>query len=554
LQPITVFEIIDYQGQSKPFEIGNYRIAENENFTSIKITPGFVAVIYQYADEGGGYGLSVDLMEDCPDISKYISGRIAYIIVFNAINPSGHIYARNKIKDGQFVAGHWERKRANGVNSNPNTSEAVVAPIIPPHTKNITTVLENNGAQTLIKTLGEQGPEESFVWQNSINDQMGIIGNDYRGIEEIGSAAFQREFTGSIAGKVLDFFGASNINFWYPQKQPRDHRSITYFKRTLAGKLNKLNLVEIADILPDHDVNMFVEPSTNYQYLVKDAHAPELTKITEIGLLKDGDARECPKEFTHLEGEIDTKGEAKAKLLEMLEPRLNNSLCMYGIWQYDKGHCCQPEIHPAEQVWWVENSDKVKKYYLNVFCDASKRFWWRDQMDDGTKLKPWGAPPIKGMFAIAFEVTINNESLLNSIKKYEVTNVDHYNVIEYPNADQSYELIYQGKAIVSFIPHNNAFKVTYEKVGLAPGSTNKIRGFLVIETSVGTCTQVATKITVPNISNPRELITVKIPENSDPDKVDQRYERLFFSKVEGHYMFYISETNDKTNLPVLELR
>ncbi|MGH8602031.1 MAG: hypothetical protein ACREXR_04415, partial [Gammaproteobacteria bacterium] len=57
-------------------------------------------------------------------------------------------------------------------------------------------------------------------WDLAVNHQMGIIGSDFRGVEEIGSAAFER-----AAASIVPNF----INFWYPQKQPRDQRRIVYF-------------------------------------------------------------------------------------------------------------------------------------------------------------------------------------------------------------------------------------------------------------------------------------------------------------------------------------
>src|SRR5262249_60572407 len=125
---------------------------------------------------------------------------------------------------------------------------------------------------------------------------------------------------------------------------------------------------------------------------------------------------------------------------------------VYGPWIYDKGHCCHSEIHPAEQVWFRDDvPNGGKKYSLNVICDGSKRFWWRDQMDDGTKLKPWGAPPIKGLFAIAFETELGKPPVT-----FEVSDLDSFNVAHVPNSNQTYSLVFQNSPIVTFTPHNDA--------------------------------------------------------------------------------------------------
>ena len=104
-------------------------------------------------------------------------------------------------------------------------------------------------------------------------------------------------------------------------------------------------------------------------------------------------------EFSLIEAEIQPSGDPHSGtdviLNNAIFARGGQDIAVYGPWIYDRGHCCHAEIHPAEQIWWREDisGTDTKRYTLGVFCDASKRFWWRDQMDDGTKLKPWGAPP-----------------------------------------------------------------------------------------------------------------------------------------------------------------
>ena len=166
-------------------------------------------------------------------------------------------------------------------------------------------------------------------------------------------------------------------------------------------------------------------------------------------------------------------------------------------------------------------------------------------MDDGTKLKPWGAPPIKGVFAIAFEVPIDLSPVAGARagqpgKKFEVTNISDHNVAVIPNADKTYTLVYHGNVLVSFVPHNDAFSVSFEHVGLKPGANNVVRGFLVIETTVGSVQQVATSVQVTHPNG--QVTTVNIPEGSDPNSVDQRYEDKAFRKVAGHYMFRVVQT------------
>ena len=399
-----------------------------------------------------------------------------------------------------------------------------------------------------------------MLWDKAMNDQLGVIGNDYRGIEEIGSAAFERA--------SYNTFIPDNFNFWYPQKQPNDHRSVVYYKRTLTGKVKSARQVNIAGTYQDYDVNIDIIPNPKYMYLINDGHRREYTGLMSSQWTlsahqsgkPDCDSPGDIEAFTRVECEIAEdywpQGDhtfGRARLTDIALNRTGGEMCAYGPWIYDAGHCCQPEIHPCEQLWWSQPQDNGKKYNLNVICDASRRFLWRKQMDDGTKLKPWAEPPIKGLFAIAFEYNLSDRDVTNqyNTKQFEVTNLHHYNVIEYPNADQTYNLVYGGKNIISFIPHNNAFKVSFEHVGISAAEPNKIRGFLVIETSVGMTTQVATSINVANLTG-GGFTVVKLPANSRPEQSPQLFEDRFFKKESGYYYFTVNEKSVRSGGAVLD--
>lgn len=669
-QQVILFDNANFSGATKALSPGSYRLFDyNDVTSSIKVPPGMVAIIYQHADDGGGYGVSVDLMEDCPDLSKYqFDNMVSYVTVMYT-NNAGFVWARGNMVNGQYIPGHWERQRANG--TLPPDNGPVVSPFYPAHGPGLTDCTPNHcleladrlealsagtmsnyyptaeevkpildsvirayqqspagisaqakynealkeyqrkyawwihlpsykrdqieepvrpenvisgdkleqlkyTATTVAKAknhmreiettqqnmrncqcdiIGYGTPTPVFtdpstvvndirttlpafadnaLFDKAVNDQMGIIGSDYRPKQNIGSACFEREFTGGGWGDLLNFFGASNINFWFPQKRTNE---IGHYKQTLSGRLNEVHEANIDDILPDHDVNIIIAPSAHYDYLLSEAHKPELTTITSLGLRKSGEPVYCPDRFFDIEAEIDARESAKTRLLALNSNRIGQNICVFGPWIYDAGHCDQPEIHPAEQVWWSSiELGSNRQYYCNVFCDASKRYWWRDQMDDGTKIKPWGAPPIEGTFAIAFEISLDRPA-----RVFEVSNLDDYNVAAYPNSNKSYNLVYQNQTLISFVPHNDAFKVSYEKVGLAG---NKVRGFLVISSTVGTVTQTTTTITLKS-GDRRPGNTVTIPMGTDVNKVYQRYERLAFEKVEGHYMFMVTRSNFK---------
>jgi hypothetical protein len=105
-----------------------------------------------------------------------------------------------------------------------------------------------------------------------------------------------------------------------------------------------------------------------------------------------------------------------------------------------------------------------------------------------------------------------------------------------------YNLSYKNTPLVTFIPNIDAFKVTYENVGIVSG--NKVRGFLVIETSVGLLTQ---KVTQVNYRPPGAPVTTpptvyNFPPGTDVNTVPQFLERQVFDKQEGRYMFTVSQT------------
>ena len=553
IQGVTVYENSNFGGRSKTLGIGNYKLSDfNDIVSSIKVPQGLAAIIYEHADDGGGYGISVDLLEDQPDLSQFnFNDKTSYISVFSTTRENVYIWARNSRQNGQFVAGHWERRRAAG---NPVNSTPVVSPPLPSHAPSGATTIDVSDGQFTISALGVQSNGDASLWEHAETDQMGVIGSDYRGVEEIGSAAFERASHNTLI--------PDNLNFWYPQKQPRDHRSIIYFKRTLIGKIagtvenddekddhgnpvvesEEPHSANVNGTYEDHDVNIDVEPASKYSYLITDGHKPEVSTIQALELRGEhiglhnpagGYNDPCTLPFKVVEAEIDMHPNAKTTLVEMARARIGQPIGIYGPWIYDKGHCHHPEIHPAEQIWWRKDIGSARKYNFNVFCDASARFWWRNQMDDGTKLKPWGAPPIKATFAISFEVELKPGKYFG--KKFEVENIDDYNVASVPGSNKIYNLVYQGNSLISFNPKNDAFKVSFEKVGLKAGTDNIVRGFLVLETIVGSVTQIATRVG-----------SVNIPQGTDPNdasKVPEGVEKEAFKKEEGQYIFAILQTN-----------
>jgi phospholipase C len=132
--PVTLFSDPQFAGSFVPLDEGDTRFpAEfNDTASSVRVSPGYCAVLYEHANEFSGYGAWVDLLEDCPDLSVYgFDKKTSYVHVFRP-EREGFVWARTAIRDGQLVPGHWARPRAGG--GSPNGPVAVVAPPVPPRT------------------------------------------------------------------------------------------------------------------------------------------------------------------------------------------------------------------------------------------------------------------------------------------------------------------------------------------------------------------------------------------------------------------------------------
>jgi phospholipase C len=135
MSAVTLFSDREFSGWGVPVDEGHTRFITgfNDAACSIRVAPGYCAVLYEHANEYFGYGASVDLLEDCPDLSVYgFDKKASYVHVFRT-ERDGFVWARGAIRDGQFVNGYWERRRAAG--GSPNTNVAVVAPPIAPRTE-----------------------------------------------------------------------------------------------------------------------------------------------------------------------------------------------------------------------------------------------------------------------------------------------------------------------------------------------------------------------------------------------------------------------------------
>jgi hypothetical protein len=133
-QTVVIYENPNFQGRSMTFGIGRHRLFNTEDFNdvaaSIKVPKGLVAIVYEHADEAGGYGSWIDFLEDHADLRTHgFDKKISYLDVFsrekvkpaNGSTPSEtFIYARNKEVNGIFVPGNWIELSPTELNANSN--------------------------------------------------------------------------------------------------------------------------------------------------------------------------------------------------------------------------------------------------------------------------------------------------------------------------------------------------------------------------------------------------------------------------------------------------
>jgi len=182
---VVLYENPNFGGRSKTLIVGPNTLSDFNGLTSsIKVPPGLAVLIFDHADSAGGYGASVDLMEDCANLAIYkFDDKVAYATVFSTTKAGGLVWARNSMRSGEFVAGHWERQRASG--GGPDNSTAVVSPPLPPRGQPLTPVTEPQPASfssdpgdLMSSPPATQGDIDEF---NSIRDNqygVGVLGGD----------------------------------------------------------------------------------------------------------------------------------------------------------------------------------------------------------------------------------------------------------------------------------------------------------------------------------------------------------------------------------------
>src|SRR6266700_3791202 len=64
-QSVVIYENPNFGGRSQTLGLGGAILPDFQGIaSSIRVSTGLVALLYEHVDEGGGYGASIDLLED----------------------------------------------------------------------------------------------------------------------------------------------------------------------------------------------------------------------------------------------------------------------------------------------------------------------------------------------------------------------------------------------------------------------------------------------------------------------------------------------------------
>jgi|GEM_PF-1958378 len=110
---VRFYEDANYKGRFEEIiltsiaDTKNHSLKEmNNRICSVKVPKGFVVILYENDDEKKGK--SIELMEDCPDLSELgWKNKTSYTSIFFSVKPGAHYIRTKKIK-GKTIPGHWE--------------------------------------------------------------------------------------------------------------------------------------------------------------------------------------------------------------------------------------------------------------------------------------------------------------------------------------------------------------------------------------------------------------------------------------------------------------
>lgn len=390
---VIIYEDINFGGTGKMFEPGVYLLTGfNDVVSSVQVPAGLGIIISEHGSEKGGEGTFVDILEDCPDLSVYKFNDIAsYITVFKTTN-GDRVWVRNKLRDGKFVPGHWERKRSDGKlpdNTPPAISSAAdndisYAPLATQAELDEFNHIRNNQLSVGVLSGGTTSPfyyhhnqpgEEVYKY-NKIIDPSRLPGALLDIINEklgrFGVLIKPFETVADLAGDIKDwFFGSTStkmkMDCWFP---------VSEYRKTVCGSMK-----EDVFICPQNYLHTQVTIDKDICYSLKPS--PAFTSMLSnrwTGETHDGIEGEV--KLTNLANYNTATGKSTETLVPrnplMLQIKKDENVCMYGPWVGDvldlnfkvpvpltdtkidignidlrKGN----EIHPINQFWRISGKE-----------------------------------------------------------------------------------------------------------------------------------------------------------------------------------------------------
>ncbi len=338
-------------------------------------------------------------------------------------------------------------------------------------------------------------------------NQLGVIGNSYFKDVKIGTAPVDQYIT-----------------------QTNTHFPVDGFKRTICGTLESFHIKSTGWNDDDDDVHFEIRPDFASKALMEEVNLSIIesnSKLIKRSILKsfasqiavvdlksisaieeynkkiEGFNKKFPTNphmFRTLKtvvlSEIDVQGfyqKYLKKYSENVSKQEIDCTCSYGPWVHDAANTTfgsyhdNYEIHPAEQVWWVNQHNGNNVYHLYLFNDASNRFDDKDDYDkdDGTFYGPWTPNPLNGTFALAFSVRLRAPTQIFTISKIADKNAN----IKIDG--RTHYLVYKNDTLLKIDEPEgpDVMSITFDKVGFDPYEMLKgdsvIRGFVVITASIG---------------------------------------------------------------------
>jgi hypothetical protein len=305
----------------------------------------------------------------------------------------------------------------------------------------------------------------------------------YQGIRGINPAApstYDLIGNHKFSGTILS---ASNIAFgenWYP---------IRTEKQTLTGTLHAFGVSNYGD---ESDWNIHILPDAGFEDFVADAipyrsDNPLISTFinTDWATTSDGriliEAEITPDEHRYGNQWFDNR--------EKFSPLLNRRLTAYGPFVREEAHGNQPEIHPAEQIWWRDGADAM---VILLVVDDSNRF--NDGGDYATRrvttpaFIPWTQEKAqRAELSLAFELDPARAGLYMSVQSLD--DLNFLRDASFPDAAANNPILnsYRGNTILAVdqaAAINPFVGVTFRDicVNRAKGT---LQGYVVLNTAIG---------------------------------------------------------------------